>query len=87
MEVDIPKVELVKLPKGKKRSLNGGDEEEVDAEGGDETEVMTVIPVEEDVGVTVAPLVPSLDMEKESGVIPVGPRLVDGPRVWGWDVV
>jgi len=40
--------------------------------GEDDTEVMTAIPVEEERAIVVAPL---------------GPRLRDGPRVGGWNVV
>ena len=50
-----PEVALVVLPKGKRRRLDvGGD----GSEGGDDSEVMTVVPVEEDRRVMVAPLGP-----------------------------
>jgi len=82
-----PEVAMVRLPKGKKRRLAmGGD----GGESGDETEVMTVIPIEEERGVMVAPLGPRADLVPtgprwEAG--PLGPRLVDGPRVRGWNIV
>jgi len=79
VEVDEPEVGLVRLPKGKKRRLNGEDEEE----SGDKAEVMTVIPVEKNREVIVAPLGPTL----QYSVVPRGPRLADGPEVRGWNVV
>jgi len=85
VEMDEPEVALVKLPKSKKRRLNVvGDVEEED-----EAEVMTVvpIPVEEGGGTVVAPLGPRLELERGGLVIPRGPRLADGPRVRGWNVV
>jgi len=71
LEVDEPEVAMVRLPKGKKRRLTVGGEE---AESGDETEVMTVIPVEEEEEVIVAPVGPRLDLGGRQGVVPVGPR-------------
>ena len=73
--VDEPNVVFVRLLKGKKRRLT--------VAGEDDTEVMTAIPVEEERAIVVAPLGPRLDHRG----IPVGPRLRDGPRVRGWDVV
>jgi len=79
LEVDKEEVAMVRLPKGKKRRLTvGGDE----SEGEDETDVMTVIPVEER-EVMVAPLGPRL----QELAVPRGPRLGDGPAVRGWNVV
>jgi len=79
LEVDEKEVAMVRLPKGKKRRLTvGGDE----SEGEDETDVMTVIPVEER-GVIEAPLGPRL----QTLAVPRGPRLADGPAVRGWNVV
>jgi len=66
----------------KRRLTVGGDE----GEGGDETDVMTVIPVEEERGVIVAPLGPRADLVP-TGPRGVGPWLGDGPRVRGWDVM
>jgi len=80
LEVDEPEVALVRLPKGKKGRLTvGGDE----SEGEDDTEVMTVIPVEEEREVIVGPLGPRL----QTFAVPRGPRLADGPAVRGWNVV
>jgi len=53
LKVDEPKVVIVRLPKGKKRRLTVGGDGEVDE---DETEVMTVIPVEENREVIGAPV-------------------------------
>jgi len=82
LEMGNLEVALVRLPKGKKRRLNVGGEE---SGGVDETEVMTVIPVEEERGMIVAPLGPRGDL------VPTGQRELypwtDGPRVRGWDVV
>jgi len=80
LEVDEPEVALVRMPKGKKRRLTvRGDVRE----SGDETEVMTVIPVEENREVIVAPLGPRL----QTLAVPRGPRFADGPAVRGWNVV
>jgi len=80
VEVDEPEVALVRLPKGKKRRLTvGGD-------GGmseDDTEVMTVNPIEEEREVMVVPVGPRL----QTLAVPRGPRLADGPAVGGWNMV
>jgi len=83
LEVDNPEVALVRLPKGKKRRLTvGGDGDE----GGDDTVVMTVVPVEEERGMIVAPLGPRADLVP-TGPRGMGPWLGDGPRFRGWEVV
>jgi len=75
-----PEVAMVRLPKGKKTRLTvGGDGDE----SGDESEVMTVVPVEEEREVMVAPLGPRI----QTLAVPRGPRLEDGPAVGGWNVV
>ena len=80
LEINEPEVALVRLPKGKKRRLTvGGDGDE----SGDDSEVMTVVPVQEEGEVMVAPLGPRL----QTLVVPRGPRLADGPAVRGWNVV
>jgi len=80
LEMSGPEVAMVRLPKGKKRRLTvGGDGDE----SGDDTEVMTVVSVEEEREVIVAPLGPRL----QTLAVPRGPRLADGPAVRGWNVV
>jgi len=80
LDMDEPEVAMVRLPKGKKRRLTvGGD----DSGSEDETEVMTVILVEEERAVMVAPLGPRL----QTLAVPRGPRLAEGPAVRGWNVV
>jgi len=80
LEVDGPGVAMVGLPKGKKRRLMvGGD----GGESGDDSDVMTVVPVEEEREMMVAPLGPRL----QTLAVPRGPRLADGPAVRGWNVV
>jgi len=77
-----PEVTMVRLPKGKKRRLTvGGD----GVEGRDETEVMTVVPFEEERGMIVAPLGPRADLVAR-GTSELYPW-TDGLRVRGWDVV
>jgi len=80
LEVDEPKVALVRLPRGKKRRLTVGGEE---SESEDDTDVMTVVQVEEEREVIVARLGPRL----QTLAVPRGPRLADGPVVRGWNVV
>jgi len=77
--VEEPEVAEVRLPKGKRRRLTVGGEEESEDEAG----VMTVIPVEEEREVMVAPLGPRV----QTLAVPRGPRLADGPTVRGWNVV
>ena len=87
LATDALEVAMVRLPKGKKRRLTvGGDGDE----SGDDTEVMTVVPFEEEKGVIVAPLGPRAELVPTGPRVvagPLGPRLVDGPRVRGWNVV
>ena len=64
-----PEVALVRLPKGKKRRLTvGGDGDE----SGDDSEVMTVVPVEVNEEVMVVPVGPSGYGGR--AVVPTGPR-------------
>jgi len=87
LDIDGPEVAMVRLPKGKKRRLTvGGDGDE----SGDESEVMTVVPIEEEMGMIVAPLGPRAELVPTGPRVvtgPLGPRLRDGPRVRGWNVV
>jgi len=78
LEVDEPEVVLVRLRKGKKRRLKVGGGAEDNEE---ETDVMTVIPVEEEREVIVARVAPQSDLVRDNTVVPLGPRLRDGPRV------
>jgi len=80
LDMGGPEVAMVRLPKGKKRRLTVGNDGSRDE---DETEVMTVIPVEVEREVMVVPLGPRLDRL----AVPRGPRLADGPAVGGWNVV
>jgi len=84
LEIEEPEVAMVRLPKGKKRRLTVGDVEE---ESEDETEVMTVIPIEDEEEVIVAPVGPSLDRGRREGVIPVGPRRFMPVRPESYQVV
>jgi len=84
LEVDEPEVALVRLPKGKKRRLTVGSNGSGDEE---DTEVMTVIPVVEEGDMMVVPLGPRSDEVGRRAEMPFGPRLRDGPRVRGWNVV
>jgi len=69
LEMEVPEVALVVLPKGKRRRLTvGGD----GGESGDDSEVMTVVPVEENREVLVAPVGPRGYGGRE--VVPTGPR-------------
>jgi len=63
LEMDEAGVAIVVLPKGKRRRLTNGGEE-----GGDETDVMTVVPVEEERRVIVTRLKP------REALVPTGPR-------------
>ena len=83
LEMEVPEVALVRLPKGRKRRLNVGNE----GGSGDEAKEVEVILVEVNRPVVVAPLGPTLDMARGNRLTLVGSRLGDRPGVRGWDVV
>jgi len=81
LEMSGPEVAMVRLPKGKKRRLTvGGDEDEC----GDDSEVMTVVPVEENREVMVVPMGPRGYGGR--AVVPTGPgrRGESSPREAGY---
>jgi len=83
LDVGVNEVALVRLPKRKKRRLMVGGHE---GSGENDTEVITVIPDVEEEGVIVAQLGSRADLVPTGtggGPYPVGPRLMDGPRVRG----